>query len=481
MKRTKHPSVQVNIPALLAQVASRMSLAGSLVGQQTYGGARDIYQALGYMTSIKYTDFYARYKRQDMAKAIIDRPATITWSGKLTLTEPNVIDGDFEKAWNDLNKELKVKSRLVRLDKLVGIGKYGVLLLGLDDVSNGAGFARPVTSGARKLHYLKPYGEGSAEILEYEKDPTSSRYGLPLLYLIGGKTTEGSATVEDTTPIRVHYTRVIHVAGDLLESEVFGTPKLEAVFNRLMDLEKLVGGDAEMFWRGARPGFAGKVDPEFMMTPETKKELQEQITEYENDLRRILVNEGVDLESLAQQIADPKNHVDVQISMISAVTGIPKRILIGSERGELSSGQDRSEWLSFVETRRRDYAEPLILRPVVDKFIEYGILPKPKEDDYAIQWEDLLALTEKDKMEIGKGRASALKEYATNPVASAMVPFKAFVRYFLGLADEDILAIKQMQDEEIGEEQAEWQQMRDTIAIPPKPEVAPAEAKKENV
>lgn len=468
MERTKRSNMQVNIPGLLAQVASRMALART-VGTQTYGGVRNIYQALGYMDNITYQDYYNRYKRQDMAKAIIDRPAMITWSGKLTLSEPDIVGGDFQKAWDDLNKEIKIKSRLVRFDKLVQVGRYGVLLLGLDDVSNVDAFSRPVASGKRRLLYLKPYGEGSAKILEYDKDVNSPRYGLPMLYSLGGTSTESSITVEDTRPLKVHHSRIIHVAGDLLESEIFGTPKLEAVFNRLMDLEKLVGGDAEMFWRGARPGFAGKVDPEFMMTDATKKDLQDQINEYEHDLRRILVNEGVNLEALEQQIADPKNHVDVQISMISAVTSIPKRILIGSERGELSSGQDRSEWLSFVETRRRDYAEPLILRPVVDKFIEYEILPKPKEDQYTIQWEDLLSLTEKDRMEIGKGRSMALRDYSNSPVASSMIPFQAFVKYFLGLPEEDVLSIQQMQEKEIGEEQKEWQAMRDTIAIPPAP------------
>ena len=112
---------------------------------------------------------------------------------------------------------------------------------------------------------------------------------------------------------------------------------LEAIFNRMEDIEKLVGGDAEMFWKGARPGFQGMVDKDFEFDDALKEDLMNQVFEYENDLKRILINKGVDLKLLAQQISDPANHMDVQLICVSAVTGIPKRMLSGSERGELAS------------------------------------------------------------------------------------------------------------------------------------------------
>jgi len=480
MERTKYKGhITVHEKALITQLATRMALASTL-GTQQYGGERDIYQALGYKKSLTYEDYWVKYKRQDMAKAIIDRPAIITWSGKLSITEGEDTESEFGRVWDELNIELKLKSRLIRLDKLTGIGSYGVLLLGFDDVSTLTGFQNEVKSGSRKLLYVKPYGEGSAKIKKFEANPRSKRFGLPLIYTLKSNEEQGeNLSPELSQELDVHYTRIVHVAGELLESEIYGVSKLEAVFNRLMDLEKLVGGDAEMFWRGARPGYSGKVDPDFMMTPETKKELKEQIDEYEHNLRRIFVNEGVSLEALAQQIADPKNHVDVQISMISAVTGIPKRILIGSERGELASGQDRSEWLSFVETRRTEYAEPIIIRPFIDRLIEYKVLPSPKDDKYIVRWEDLLSLTEKDRVEIGKSRSVALREYSSNPVASAMIPFKAFVEYFLGLSDIEISKIEKMQDDDIGEEQKAWQEMRDMMLIPQEPEIKKSDPTKQ--
>lgn len=449
MVNTDQSKIQV-----LSALVARMALANQL-GTQQYGGDRDIYQALGYMTDIKFSDYFGRYIRQDIAKAIIDRPVAVTWRGDIRIMESKESeDTPLEKAWVDLDRLLGLKSRLARLDRLTGIGKYGVLLLGLNDVQQTEDFVKPVTGGTKKLLYVKPLSSESAQILEYETDPSNERYGLPTIYSITIQEMENGSS----RTIRVHYSRVIHIVDDILESEVEGNPRLEVVFNRLMDLEKLVGGDAEMFWRGARPGYAGKLDKDYQITTATMEDLQDQIDEYEHNLRRILVNEGLDLQSLAQQIADPATHVDIQIQMISAVTGIPKRILTGSERGELASTQDKSEWLEFVQTRRDEYAEPRILRPLIDKLIELGVLPKAGEEGYTILWSDLFAMSKKDKVEIGRTRTEALRAYASQPMTEAIVSPEAFFQFFLGLDEDEINLIEEMRDSEISNEVREQMQ-----------------------
>ena len=434
------------IQALTSMLVGRANLAARL-GQQ-YGGDRDIYQALGYKLILDYQDFLARYVRQDIAKAIIDRPVKATWQGELELIESEETEKtDFERAWDDLNRKYKLRTLFARVDRLTGIGRYGVILLGLDDVVRIEDYEKPVT-GKKKLLYVKPFGEEAAQITTYESDPRNPRYGMPLIYTIQvADVSSGSSKI-----VRVHYSRVIHIVDDNLESEIYGTPRLEAVFNRLFDLEKLVGGDAEMFWRGARPGFHGKLDKDFTMTAESKEGLKDQFEEYDHNLLRFLITEGVDLNSLAQQIADPTGHVDAQIQMISAVTGIPKRVLTGSERGQLASDQDAREWKTFVQSRREDHAEPHILRPFVDRIIELGILPSPVEY-YKVDWLDLFSISEKDRVEIGKSRASAIREYTTNPMAEALIPADLFLDIGLGLSQGQIDFAKKMRAEGITEEQ----------------------------
>jgi len=445
MERTKAPNrlVQANKLQVLSELIGRADLASKL--GVAYGTERDLYEALGYPTSLTYEDFLIRYERQDIAKAIIDRPVKATWRGLIRLVEtPGKDDTPLEKSWKELNNRLKLKNKFARLDKLCGIGQYGVLLLGLDDAKNQAGFAQPVKKGGkRKLLYLKPFGEDKAKIDRYVSDTNDPRYGLPKFYKITIKDANG----DRSSDVIVHYTRVIHVIGDSLESEVKGDPRLLAVFNRLMDLEKVVGGDAEMFWRGARPGYQGMVDPDYQLTDTMKQDLQDQIDEFEHNLRRILVNEGVDLKALDQQLSDPINHVDIQLQMISAVTGIPKRILTGSERGELASTQDKEEWLAFVTSRRDEHAEPNIIDPFIERCMEFGILPEG--EDYAIVWEDLFVMNEKARVEVGKGRAQALREYSQNPAAEAMIPIAAFVKFFLGLTPAEMAEIEELRETEV--------------------------------
>jgi uncharacterized protein len=479
MERTRNPKeIPKEIPLsasrlqVLSQLVARANFAARFAGQQQYGGDRDINEALGYKEDIQFKDYLGRYLRQDMAKAIIDRPVKATWQGPLELVESNEAeDTEFEEAWEELEKKLGIKTRLTRLDRLTGIGKYGVLLLGLDDVKDREGFAKEVAEGDRELIYIKPFSEESAKIDKYEEDTRNPRYGYPVMYNIE----IADVASGNSSNVKVHYSRVLHITDDPLESEVVGTPRLEAVFNRLMDLEKIVGGDGEMFWRGARPGYRGKVDPDYTMTDASKEGLEDQLDEYEHKLRRFLINEGVDIEAMEQQIADPSTHVDVQIQMISAVTGIPKRILTGSERGELASSEDRGAWLAYVQARREDFAEPCIVRPFVDKLIALGVLPEPAEE-YTVKWLDLFSVSEKDRVDIGKARATALREYVQNPLATEVVSPKAFFEFFLGLTKERITLIEEMNQSEMDEE------LRDTvdkILNPPEPKVvaAPAGAK----
>lgn len=440
-KQTSSMSLQV-----LNAVVNRAMLARQM-GQQSYGGARDITEALGYLQNIKYIDYYSRYVRQDIAKAIIDRPVDATWNGPLELDEASASETPLEEAWKELEEKHSLKNKFSRIDKLTGIGCYGVLLLGLDDVPDAEGFAKPVSSGKKQLRYVKPFSENSAQISEFEINPNNPRFGLPTYYQItiteSSKGSASSITAVNSITVRVHYSRVLHIVDDIIESEIYGTPRLEVVFNRLMDLEKIIGGDAEMFWRGARPGYAGKLDKDVQATTEFQEDLKKQVDEFEHNLRRLLVIEGVELKELAQQIADPSKHVEVSIQMISAVTGIPKRILMGSERGELSSAQDSDEWSKLIFGRRGDHAEPHIVRKFVDRMIELQILPKP-EKKYTIKWADLFALSEADRVKTGLLRATAIRDYSANPMSEAYFPIEGFWKYCLGLTNDQIEIVQQM-------------------------------------
>ena len=430
----------------LSVLVSRLALASKL--GTAYGGDRDLYQALGYPASLNYDDFYDRYRRQDIVRAVVDKPVKATWRKGFSVVETKQ-GGEtlFEKEWDILASKLQVVNKFSRADKLCAFGPYAILLLGFSDTVGVDDFKKPVGPGKNMLNFIRPFGCNKAEVHSLENDTKNDRYGLPLLYAIAS-----SAPDEAMSPkILVHHTRVIHIAEDLLDSEVEGLCRLESIYNRFMDLEKLVGGSAEMFWRGARPGYHGKVDPDFTMTNETKEDLKNQLDEFEHNLRRVFINQGVDMQSLQQQIADPAAHVDIQLQMISAVTEIPKRVFVGSERGELASTQDRAAWVSVLSARREDFCEPTIIRPFIERCILYKVLSPPAEK-YSIDWPEMFGVSEEDKARVGAIRATALKDYVSSPAAEAVVPPKAFFEFFLGFEKDDIELMEAMVEDAINED-----------------------------
>jgi hypothetical protein len=142
-----------------------------------------------------------------------------------------------------------------------------------------------------------------------------------------------------------------------------------------MDLEKVVGGGAEAFWRRADRGMQLDLDPTIDVSQEQKDAMKVQLEEYEHELRRILTTRGVKINELGSDVADFKSPVDAIMALISAGTGIPQRVLMGSEQGKLAAKQDRANWDNRVTDRQSDFAGPLVLRPFIDKMIAIKALP----------------------------------------------------------------------------------------------------------
>ena len=395
----------------------RMGLAG-LLGMQ-YGGDRDVYAAAGYPRDLAFDDYLHRYKRQDVAKRIIDLPVDDSW-----LHPPTVYDGPspkeavgdtpFLQAWlhvaqgsQDAASLDGVYDRgllhdLNRLDRLCGIGRYAVLLLGFRDNKE---FDQPVKAGSLKgvagLSYATAFSEANAAIAELDEDPASRRYGLPLFYEI--KLADGKAH-------RIHWTRCIHVAEDSVDSELYGTPRLQAVFNRLIDLDKVLPAAGEAGWRLLNPAILLRTQEGHRLpTKDSERQaVEDQANELIHGLRRAMLAQGLDPEILSAELQDPTAIVDVNMRMIAAATGIPKRILEGSERGELASSQDERAWSRSVLARQTNFVAPVILRPVIHRLIFAGVLPAPQSGRYCISFAPLIEPTANEVAETAKLTADAL-------------------------------------------------------------------------
>ncbi len=371
---------------VMSALLSRLGL-GIRAGLQ-FGGKRDLYSVFGYKNHLQYVDFLAKYVRQDIAARIIDAPVAAVWRFPPEISQ----NDELKEKWEPLVRKHKIWNNLERVDKLSSIGQFAVLLLGFDDGSN---LELPVNSrSGSKLLYLQPYSEISTSIIEFDQDPTSPRYALPKKYEIDtvdpskdsitGIITPPSQRGISTTKLRVHYSRILHVADTGLEDNVYGIPRLSKIYNLLDDLLKVSGGASETFWLVANRGLQANVDKDMDLDPADAKALSDELEEYQHQLRRVIRTRGVEVKSIGSDNPDPKGTFDMIISLLSGATGIPKRLLTGSEVGQLASQQDRANWSDRVAERRSNFAEPLVLRPLFEMLSNAGILPET--EDLELKW-----------------------------------------------------------------------------------------------
>ena len=406
---------------------SRSNLADKL--GLSYGGDRDLYKALGYTKTPDFDDFFAFYSRNGIAKRVVNAPVEASWRLKPTISESTNKQTKFEKEWENLVKKYKVWHYLARADRLSGIGNYGVLVLGFGDEST-----KPISKNVDLL-YMRPYSEDNAQISKFVSDNKDFRYGLPEEYSLQVKQDIRQTSIDNI--YKVHYSRCIHIAENVDSDDVYGMPRLLPILNDLMNLEKVVGGSAEMFWRGAFPGLALSAAADANMQSMDMDELEDELQAYIHKLQRYIRLQGIDIQELKPQVSDPSNHFNIIIQSISAATNIPKRILIGSERGELASSQDEINWGKYISYRRTDFVEPIILRPFIQKMIDVGMLPEPS-NDYTIVWPDVTVPTEKDQAEVDRIRVDTLNKYATGLGAENIVPKNIFLKKFLDFTEEEI-------------------------------------------
>lgn len=393
---------------------------------KSFGTARDLYEEIGYPYTVTNIDYINRFERQDIAKRIVKAYPDATWRAPPKIYEnEEEEETDFEKTWNVFQKEVKFFSYLKRTDILSGIGRFGVLLFGFDD--SGSLDSELKKNSATKLLFLQPFKEGNVEIEEFGTDPNRADYGLPRKYTL-------TVTIDgQDDQLTVDASRVLHVAEDCLDSNVYGTPRLEAVYNRLQDLELVCAASAEAFWRQGFAGMAFEKDPEYDWDEDAADELEGHIEDYIHKSSRYLRLEGIKAKMLDATVPNPKNIADVYLQMISGATGIPKRILTGTESGELSSTKDQENWLLRVGERREEVGEYLILRPAVDMLIYAGILP---DIEYLVEWDDLHVISEKARSAIAQTRTQTLTEYTRTAGADQLVGPYHFLTEIMGVSDK---------------------------------------------
>ncbi len=401
-------------------------------------------------------DYKAAYDREAIATRVVDVLPRETWQSQPTVIEDDDPDKEteFEEGWKAVAQQLQggeeswfegeegnpIWSYLQRLDEMSGIGMYGVMLLGTDD---GKELNMPLKGKeGRKLLYLRVFDESLAPISTYDDDPKSNRFGQPIQYNLtfndpreGSRFGMGGASVTR----QVHWSRVIHVADNPGTSEIFGVPRMRPVWNRLMDLRKLYGGSAEMYWRGAFPGISFETHPQLGGDVSIDNDdFKDAVEQYSNTLQRYIISMGMSAKVLSPTVSDPTAQINVQIEALCIQLGIPRRIFVGSERGELASSQDERAWISRLVYRRHYHVTPRVIVPFANRLIQIGVLARPEK--YSVVWPELGGLDQSQQATIAVQRTEAMAKYVGGNLEAFITPMD-FLTRVLGMESAEAEAM----------------------------------------
>jgi hypothetical protein len=460
---------------------------------------RDYDKECGYPDEILLNDYHQKYERDPIANRIMSIWAKECWQVVPEVKESE--DPDVEKPFEEGLSMISAGLRLLpdgkpskfkgtegngnalwgycrRLHEQACIGSYACLMIGFDDITEGddeGGLAREVTPGPdRKVLFLRVLPERSCPVKTWDKDRLSPRYGQPLTYevTLGESVTTTSLDSQSATTesgsFDVHWTRMIHFAANLTDGEVTGPPVAKAVFNNILNLGKLYGGSAEMYWQGAFFGISFETDPS--LGGDVKVNLtkaKNTIEDYFNTLQRYIIANGFSAKPLAPQVVSPKEQIEVQIKAICIYLGCPVPVFEGYEIGEQASQNNDSDWNDRVKEKQENVCTPGIVVPLIDRLQWAGALPEPEQ--YTVKWPDIYKRSEKQKAEVGLMLVQALRAYVEGGVET-VVELTDLFSHILGLPDA--VAKKLAANAELALENAMSRQEE----LAPEPEPMPAGA-----
>lgn len=451
------------------------------------------------------------YDRDAIAARVVQCMPSECWSVTPEVYEEEEADTEtaFEEAWEDLAQRLEIYQYLHRADTQSGIGQYGVILLGLDDGLDLAQPARgveeanslpagvevdgekrsplpepeyrdargqprvyamnadPMQTSGRKLLYLRVFPETLAEIVQFEANPSSPRFGQPVLYLLSfndPRSGQSAGRGQVTTSRYVHWTRVLHVADNLGASEVFGVPRMQPVLNRILDLRKVYGGDAEGFWKACVPILSVETDPALGGDVEVDDaSARTAVEKLINGLQRVARFNGFSAKYLIPGVVDPTPHIAAQLQAIAIQLDIPQRVLMGSERGELASSQDARRWHSRVRGRQERYLTPRVIRPLVDRLQLVGALP-PTPDGYCVDWPDVETQSDLEKADVALKTTQAMAAYVSGSVEQLVPPLDYLTRVHGWTKEEATAALESAEEHVAATQEADLELKQKEIA-----------------
>lgn len=433
---------------------------------------RDIYAECGFPDCRELTPDRARllYERDALAARVVEVWPRECWKVLPAIyeLESSKITTPFEIGLRKINRLLTPEPSyfndedisafieyMIRSDITCGIGRFGIILIGLNDESaldTPVSITTPNAEGMpERLSFLRVFDESLVQISARETDRKSSRWGQPTYYNITFDNPEdygaaGSVSAGMQTS-RVHWTRVVHIVDSPIANEIVSQYRIKPVLNDILTAQKSRWGSGEMFWNGASPKLSFETHPQLGGDVQiNKNKMRQQIENALRGLQQWWQLVGMTAKTIAPNAVDPKPFNDICIQSICIKTGIPLPIFIGYEVGENAGTMNTVEWNKRLKERENRQLTPRNICPLLNRLINLGILAQPKRG-YKIEWPDISSNTDKDKAQLQSFRVNTMVAYLKNGLDKLIPPVEFLVRFLEMKEDEARMLVEQAKAE----------------------------------
>lgn len=458
-------TVQLNNQQMAAarRIISRNSSyqgLGAITGalSQSANFKHDIAFDFGYprTNELNFTHFYELWKRNGIARALVERTSNKTWQDVPLLQEEEERDGDETRLEAEIRKHfarIRFWQQLQEADSRSMVGKYSGVIFQLGDGQPYSAPVERVPGGIEGLISVLPSWEGQLEPSSWDTNPSSPDYGKPTMFRFN----ESSVDPENgkVRSFTVHPDRCLVWSRD---GTTFGDSKFEPCYNALLDLEKVRGAGGEGFWKNAKsqPVLEAEQDVDFNQLASMlgtdldglADALDDVMAKWSKGFDDSLVLQGIKVKSLPVTLpTNPENYFNNALQEVAASWPIPQKVLVGMQTGERASTEDAKEWAQTCMGRRSSIVVPNIME-VVERMVTWGMLP---ERDWHLSWDDLTAPTLEEKLEAADKMASVNQRmFAMGEVVFTQDEIREIVGYEPN-GEEDLSEPTEL-DEEEGED-----------------------------
>lgn len=390
---------------------SRMALVSGSLDLKRPGA----YEVFGYPRTVTFELLLQAYERGGAGHGAVHRLLDGCWQA-LPRIKPATAGEEvtpWETKLQGVLKGCQAWAKLKDFDRKNLVGRYAAVIYRARD---GKALREPLQK-ASALVDLVPVFEDQIKVTDWHSDQADpDNYGKPRMFQYQSRRLDGSDTQAQPVDWQdVHPSRVQILAEGAVGDDFFqGVPLLRAGFNSLINLEKIEGGSGEGYLKNAARTLAFEYDKDATLNTidsegretSAKPALEAQARRLNTNMDAAAVVVGGKVNALQTTMPDPTKPFEVAACMFAASVRIPFTILFGQQTGRLASDEDKADFQARCKSRQTNELTPM-LEQLVRRLQACGIVDP---GEFTIEWPDLAAPTDLQKLEHAKAMADINKQ-----------------------------------------------------------------------